>query len=79
VHRFSNREQTILDLLMQGSSNKRIARQLNIAEPTVKVHIKTILRKLGFSNRTQAAIWARDHVRPNEQLKRQPPVTLARG
>jgi two-component system, NarL family, nitrate/nitrite response regulator NarL len=61
LHRVSNREQAILKLLVQGASNKHIARQLNIAEATVKVHIKGILRKLGVSNRTQAALWARDH------------------
>jgi two-component system nitrate/nitrite response regulator NarL len=75
VPRLSNREQTILELLMQGGSNKHIARQLNIADATVKVHIKGILRKLGVSNRTQAALWARDHVRPNDQSKPQLPVS----
>jgi hypothetical protein len=35
-----------------------IAREINISEATVKVHVKTILRKIGVSNRTQAAIWA---------------------
>jgi two-component system, NarL family, nitrate/nitrite response regulator NarL len=75
VHRLSDREETILERLMQGLSNKHIARQLNIAEATVKVHIKGILRKLGVINRTQAALWARDHVRPNEQSKPQPLVS----
>jgi two-component system, NarL family, nitrate/nitrite response regulator NarL len=75
VPRLSNREQTILELLTQGGSNKHIARQLNVADATVKVHIKGILRKLGVSNRTQAALWARDHVRPNDQSKPQLPVS----
>ncbi|MDO6416186.1 response regulator transcription factor [Sphingomonas sp. BIUV-7] len=54
----SQREVDILGHLVDGEANKVIARQLNIAEATVKVHIKTILRKLRLNNRTQAAIWA---------------------
>ncbi|HLZ78626.1 MAG TPA: LuxR C-terminal-related transcriptional regulator, partial [Sphingomonas sp.] len=40
-----------------GDANKVIARKLGIAEATVKVHVKAILRKLHVLNRTQAAIW----------------------
>jgi DNA-binding NarL/FixJ family response regulator len=58
VGRLSNREQTILKQLTQGASNKQIARELNIAEATVKVHVKSLLRKIHVSNRTQAAMWA---------------------
>ena len=54
----SDRETQILQCLIQGSANKLIARKLNIAEATVKVHIKGLLRKINVSNRTQAAIWA---------------------
>lgn len=54
----SPREKTILKLVMGGESNKQIARTLEITESTVKVHIKTILRKIDVKNRTQAAIWA---------------------
>jgi DNA-binding NarL/FixJ family response regulator len=72
VERLSNREKMILTQLMQGVSNKYIARELNIAEATVKVHVKSVLRKIRVSNRTQAAMWARDRVRPNGQPK-QPP------
>ena len=53
----SPREKLILRCLVEGDSNKRIARKLDIAEGTVKVHIKAILRKIGAHNRTQAAIW----------------------
>ena len=77
VRRFSNREQSVLDLLRQGASNKHIARQLNIAEATAKVHTKSLFRKIGAKNRTQAAMWATDHVRPNEQSKPQLPSQLA--
>jgi DNA-binding NarL/FixJ family response regulator len=54
----SRREKSILHCLVQGDSNKCIARKNDIAEATVKVHVKAILRKLGVHNRTQAAIWA---------------------
>lgn len=56
--RLSNRERMILRHLTQGSSNKHIARELNIAETTVKVHVKSLLRKIRVNNRTQAAMWA---------------------
>jgi two-component system, NarL family, nitrate/nitrite response regulator NarL len=58
VGRLSNREQMILKQLTQGASNKHIARELNIAEATVKVHVKNLLRKIRVSNRTLAAMWA---------------------
>lgn len=54
----SAREIEILRCLMDGKSNKVIARQLQITEATVKVHVKAVLRKLHVANRTQAAIWA---------------------
>ena len=57
----SNREQTILEHLTRGASNKHIARELSIAEATVKVHVKSLLRKIHVRNRTQAAMWAMNH------------------
>jgi two-component system nitrate/nitrite response regulator NarL len=62
VPSLSRREMLILRMLMKGESNKTIARNLVITESTVKVHMKAILRKLRLQNRTQAAIWARNHV-----------------
>ena len=53
----STREKLILRCLIEGDSNKCIARKIDIAEATVKVHIKAILRKIRVQNRTQAAIW----------------------
>jgi two-component system nitrate/nitrite response regulator NarL len=53
----SAREKSILHCLVEGDSNKCIARKMDIAEATVKVHVKAILRKIGVQNRTQAAIW----------------------
>jgi two-component system nitrate/nitrite response regulator NarL len=53
----SPRELVILRCLIEGNSNKNIARRIDIAEATVKVHVKAILRKIRVQNRTQAAIW----------------------
>jgi len=57
----SQREREILQFLVMGASNKMIANRLEITEATVKVHLKTLLRKIDVSNRTQAAIWAMNH------------------
>lgn len=56
--RISQREEQILQRLMVGDSNKVIAAKIGITEATVKVHLKSLLRKIGATNRTQAAIWA---------------------
>jgi two-component system nitrate/nitrite response regulator NarL len=56
--KLSAREMEILGCLREGAPNKLIARRLNITEATIKVHVKAILRKIGASNRTQAAMWA---------------------
>lgn len=58
----SLREVEILRCLVKGESNKEIARTLDLAETTVKVHLKAITRKICVRNRTQAAIWAYDHL-----------------
>jgi DNA-binding NarL/FixJ family response regulator len=52
------REQEVLDLIASGYSNKRIARELGVAEKTVKSHVSHLLAKLGVSDRTQAALYA---------------------
>jgi two-component system, NarL family, nitrate/nitrite response regulator NarL len=54
----SDRERMILHQLKRGASNKQIARELGIAAGTVKVHVKSVLRKIRVQNRTQAAVWA---------------------
>jgi len=54
------RELQVLEGLTQAKSNKEIARDLDIQEPTVKLHMKTLYRKLGAANRTQAAMIARE-------------------
>jgi len=56
--KLSDREAEILQCLVNGASNKANARDLKIAEATVKVHIRGLLRKMQLQNRTQAAIWA---------------------
>ncbi|NFV79332.1 response regulator [Magnetospirillum aberrantis] len=52
------RQRDVLAMLRQGKSNKEIARDLDLAEITVKLHVTAILRALGVENRTQAAIMA---------------------
>ena len=54
----TEREREILQGLAQGLSNKLIARNLAITEATVKVHVKNLLKKLGFRSRLEAAVWA---------------------
>lgn len=57
-HHFTPREREILAHLATGASNKELALALDMAEETAKVHMKTLLRKLGVNNRTQVAIFA---------------------
>jgi two-component system nitrate/nitrite response regulator NarL len=57
----SPREREILRHLAKGASNKEIARALDVAESTVKIHVQHILRKLNLSSRVQAAVWAIEH------------------
>lgn len=54
------RERDILRCLSIGMTNQEIGEYLTISLGTVKVHVKHILRKLGFASRTQAALWARE-------------------
>jgi two-component system, NarL family, nitrate/nitrite response regulator NarL len=61
LKQLSAREIAILERIVRGDSNKHVARFFNIAEPTVKAHVKAIFRKIGANNRTQAAIWALNH------------------
>lgn len=52
------RETEVLMLLARGKANKQIARELFVEEKTVKAHVSSILKKLGVSSRTQAALHA---------------------
>ncbi|KPA21007.1 Transcriptional regulatory protein DegU [Shimia sp. SK013] len=56
----TKRELQVLGGLTNGKSNKEIARDLGLSEPTVKLHVKNLYRKVGASNRTQAALLARE-------------------
>ncbi len=55
---FTSREEEIVGLIAEGKNNKLIARELEISEGTVKVHVKNILRKLNLSSRLEVAVWA---------------------
>ncbi|HZD53940.1 MAG TPA: response regulator transcription factor [Woeseiaceae bacterium] len=57
----TEREKQILKCLLHAYSNKHIARALNISEGTVKVHLKSLMKKIAAGNRTQAALWARNN------------------
>ncbi|MBM3115925.1 response regulator [Jeongeupia naejangsanensis] len=59
--RLTPREREILGFLARGDSNKGIARELDLAESTVKIHVQNILKKLGLSSRVQAAVYAVEH------------------
>jgi len=59
----SAREEEVLGLLAQGLPNKLIARRLEISERTVKGHLTRIFERIGVTDRTQAALWAREHGR----------------
>ncbi len=54
----TEREQQILELIAESFSNKQIARELDIAESTVKVHVKHLLKKLKLRTRLEAAVWS---------------------
>ena len=58
----SEREKQVLRLIAAGLANKQIARRLGIAESTVKVHTGNIFRRIGVTDRTSAALWAKEHL-----------------
>lgn len=55
--KLTSREHEILKLIAKGMSNKLIARELDISDGTVKVHVKHVLKKLGLNSRVEAAVW----------------------
>ncbi|WP_297362877.1 two-component system response regulator NarL [Thauera sp.] len=59
----TEQEVRILEKIAAGLSNKQIGRELDIAEGTVKVHVKHVLRKLELRSRVEAAVWAVEHMR----------------
>jgi DNA-binding NarL/FixJ family response regulator len=58
----SAREREVLRLVAQGLANKQIARKVAISERTVKAHLTNVFAALGVTDRTQAALWAREHL-----------------
>jgi two-component system, NarL family, nitrate/nitrite response regulator NarL len=74
VLQLSAREADILNRIVLGDSNKHIARHFDIAEATVKAHMKAILRKIGAINRTQAAIWAVNNGLATMEVPEEEPV-----
>jgi DNA-binding NarL/FixJ family response regulator len=62
VDQLSLREREVLALASKGLANKQIGRTLGIAERTVKVHLGNVFRRIGVSDRTSAALWARDNL-----------------
>lgn len=58
----SEREREVLQLVAQGLANKQVAHRLGISERTVKVHLGNVFRRLGVTDRTSAALWARENL-----------------
>lgn len=54
----TNREREVLALIAQGLSNRQAARALSLSERTIQTHLTSIMRKLGITSRTEAALWA---------------------
>jgi DNA-binding NarL/FixJ family response regulator len=67
VRNLSRRESEVLGLVATGLANKQIARRLGISERTVKAHLTAVFQQLGVTDRTQAALWAKEHLPSNEQ------------
>ncbi len=61
VEPLTDREREVLVLVARGMSNKEIAAELSISDPTTRTHVSRILAKLGLASRTQAALWAVQH------------------
>jgi len=61
VSDLSDRERQVLSCVVEGLPNKLIARRLAISEKTVKAHLTSVFRRIGVTDRTQAALWAERH------------------
>jgi two-component system, NarL family, nitrate/nitrite response regulator NarL len=61
INNLTNREYEIISLIAKGQSNKLIARELDISDGTVKVHVKHLLKKLNLRSRVEAAVWMVNH------------------
>lgn len=63
-HDLSGRELEVLQLVAHGLSNRQVASRLGIAERTVKAHLTRVFNQIGVADRTQAALWAKQHLGP---------------
>jgi two-component system nitrate/nitrite response regulator NarL len=61
LHKLTDRERDVLIILARGLSNKEIAKELGLAESTIKIYIHGILRKLRLTSRLQAAVFVVKH------------------
>ncbi len=57
----TRREKAIIKMIAEGLTNKMIAKRLDIAETTVKVHVKNLLKKMNMRSRVEAAVWVVNH------------------
>jgi len=64
LSKLTPRQRDVLYHMAQGSSNKEIARALDVAEATIKIHAAAVMRALGVRNRTEAAVVAKKHLEP---------------
>lgn len=62
--RLTEREREVLQMVGEGHPNKTIARRLGITERTVKAHLTSVYQRIGVTDRTQAALWARRQGQP---------------
>lgn len=70
IDKLTPREKDILACLARGESNKLIARKLDLAESTVKIHVQNVLKKLKLSSRVQAAVFAVEHRMNSESAEK---------
>ena len=71
IRALTPRQREVLELLAQGASNKEIARKLNATEPTVKIHVRQIIKRFGVSNRTQVVVSMFEKDRDSEEPEHQ--------
>jgi DNA-binding NarL/FixJ family response regulator len=76
IQLLTEREREVLALLANGMANRELAAHMGITERTVKAHLSNIYQRIGVSDRTQAALWARRHGITDES---QSPPNLAHG
>ena len=72
LDKLTPREKEIIACLARGESNKYIARALDLAESTVKIHVQNVLKKLKMTSRVQAAVYAVEHRLLNGAAEKQP-------